>query len=176
MGESFPLAPMSRLVRGLTIGLLLVPAIIYGTALVRDLAGDESTAEGLRWLAYALALADLAVWLGIRPSRFEIGDDALVIVWPVRQRRVPLAEIGAVKAFSQPAFRGEFGRVLRIGVGGLYGVFGWLHGRKHGWMDVYVSRLDGCVVLDRPAARPLLISPVTPERFVAAMQGARAAL
>ena len=91
MGESFPLAPMSRLVRGLTIGLLLVPAIIYGAAMVRDLAGDESTAEGLRWLAYALALADLAVWLGIRPSRFEIGDDALVIVWPVRQRRIPLA-------------------------------------------------------------------------------------
>jgi hypothetical protein len=76
---------------------------------------------------------------------------------------------GLFSTCSTPAFRGEFGRVLRIGVGGLYGVFGWLHGRKHGWMDVYVSRLDGCVVLDRPAARPLLISPAEPERFVAAL-------
>jgi hypothetical protein len=176
MGESFPLAPMSRLIRGLTIGLLLVPAVIYGTALVRDFGGYESPAEWLRWLAYALALADFAVWLALRPTRFEIADDTLVIVWPVRQRHIPLVEIGAVRAFSRPALRSEFGRAVRIGVGGLFGVFGWLHGRKKGWLDVYISRLDGWVVVNRPAGRPLLISPAEPDRFVAALQGACARL
>lgn len=54
---------------------------------------------------------------------------------------------------------------MRIGIGGLWGGFGWLWPGR-GLVNFYVSRSDGLVLIERMSARPLLI---TPEMMVQAL-------
>jgi len=58
---------------------------------------------------------------------------------------------------------------MRIGVGGLWGGFGWLYTSK-GLLDFYASRTDRLVLVRLRARRPLLVTPETEERFVAALR------
>jgi hypothetical protein len=54
----------------------------------------------------------------------------------------------------------------RVGAGGLWGGFGWLWTEKRGIVQMYVSRTDRFVWIERGAERPWLISPENPEAFV----------
>jgi hypothetical protein len=66
-------------------------------------------------------------------------------------------------------FRDEHGWAMRIGAGGLWGGFGWLWTSRRGLVEFYVSRLDGYVLLERRTGRPLLFTPVEPERVASAL-------
>ena len=57
----------------------------------------------------------------------------------------------------------------RIGVGGLWGGFGWLWTRGRGMVEFYVSRTDGLVIVERRGGRALLFTPQDPEEFVDAL-------
>jgi hypothetical protein len=61
-------------------------------------------------------------------------------------------------------------RRTRIGVGGLWGGFGWLWTTRRGLVEFYVSRADGMVLIERRGARPLLITPADPEKLLRALQ------
>lgn len=56
---------------------------------------------------------------------------------------------------------------MRVGVGGLWGGFGWLWTQRQGALEFYISRSTGLVLLERPAGRSLLITPDRPAEFVA---------
>ena len=62
----------------------------------------------------------------------------------------------------------ELGKTMRIGVGGLWGGFGWLWTRR-GLVNFYVSRSDGLVLIERRTARPILITPEKPEMMLQAL-------
>jgi hypothetical protein len=68
-----------------------------------------------------------------------------------------------------PALRGELGFAARVGVGGLWGGFGWLWTSRRGLIDMYVSRGDGLLMVERLAGRPLLITPEHPDEFSRAL-------
>ncbi|WP_448572583.1 hypothetical protein, partial [Trichothermofontia sp.] len=107
--ERFPLAPMSPLIRNLTIGLLLLPVGFAIAALLQpqgELAG----------VALVLVILYAGVWLGCRPVAFEVTDRDLVIVFPVWQRRLSLATITAAQPMSATAFAQRFGWAVRVGV------------------------------------------------------------
>jgi hypothetical protein len=110
------------------------------------------------------------VWLWARPSRFEVSADGLVMVWPLRRRRIPRARIGAVRLVDRGDLRRELGWGARVGVGGLWGQFGWAWTSRRGWVDTYISRLDGLVWVDLRDGRPLLITPADPEGVVRALR------
>lgn len=55
---------------------------------------------------------------------------------------------------------------IRIGAGGLWGAFGWLWTTKRGIVQMYVSRTDRFVWIERAGERPWLITPENPEEFV----------
>lgn len=157
--ERFPLAPMSPLVRNLTIGLLLLPVILAIAALVLwqwELAG----------IALLIAVLYAGVWFGCRPVAFEVNDHDLVIVFPVWQRRLPLATITAVQPISSAGFLQRFGWVLRVGVAGLWGGFGWLWTSRKGWVEFYVSRTEDFVLIERSGGIPLLLTPRSLDHFV----------
>lgn len=54
---------------------------------------------------------------------------------------------------------------------GLWGGFGWLGMSRRGFVDVYVSRTNGIVLVERRTGRDLLITPERPGEFVAALTG-----
>ncbi len=155
----FALAPMSRSILVLTAALLAIPVLFVGVGLG---AGPPQRAL---FLVVGSATAALygAVWIWWRPSRFEVSGAGLRICFPGRARLVPASDLAAARTLTGRAFRDEYGLALRIGVGGLWGGFGWLWTRRRGLVEFYVSRLDGFVLLERRKGRPILFTPVDPE-------------
>lgn len=156
----FGLAPMSAPIRGLTIVLWCLPLALAA-------AGRGPGPPLLTTVAALLVALYGAVWLWWRPTAFEVSPGELRIVFPARRRRVPLADLERCRVISARTFRDEHGMAIRVGVGGMWGGFGRLWTRRRGWVDFYVSRTDGLVLVERRGAAPLLLTPAAPERFAA---------
>lgn len=161
----FPLAKMSRLFRVLSAILLALPVAFVIAWL--------STSPPVRWpllaIAGVLVLTWLAVWLYFRPSSFETSPDGLTIVWPTRRRRIPRGEIARARILAWGEFQKEFGWPVRIGAGGLWGAFGLLWTKRGGFMELYISRLDRWVLIERTRARPIVVTPERLQEFVSAL-------
>jgi len=150
---------MSPLIQGLTIGLLLLPLVFAIAAWVTQQAG-------LAGVALFLGVLYAGVWFGCRPTYFQVTDRDLTIVFPVWQRSVPIVTVTAVRQIGPTEFRQRFGSALRVGVGGLWGGFGWLWTSRGGWVEFYVSRTDHLVLIERSGHLPLLITPRSPQHFI----------
>ena len=108
------------------------------------------------------------VWLRFRPTRFVVRPNAIEVIWPLKRRRLPRQEIAGVRLMDGKALRQEVGWGMRVGAGGLWGGFGWLWTGKRGIVQMYISRTDGFVWIERVNERPWLITPEQPEAFVRA--------
>lgn len=158
--ERFALAPMSGLIRALSVAVLAIPALFVA-------AGLATPARILLPVAVAIVVLYAAIWLGARPYAFDVSGDGIAIRFPWRTRTIPARAIASVRAITSTAFREEYGFAMRIGVGGLWGGFGWLWTSQRGLVELYVSRLDGLVLIERRGGgMPLLLTPAEPEDFV----------
>ncbi len=157
--ERFPLAPMSRAIRVLTWIVLAIPVLFLGLSLE---LGAPLLIPGL----FVAALYVL-VWLAARPSAFELDSGELRICFPVWRRSVARADLASARVLSGPAARETLGFAMRVGVGGLWGGFGWLWSTRKGWIEMYLSRTDGLVWIERRGEMPLLITPERPAELVA---------
>jgi hypothetical protein len=143
--RSYRLAPMSPLIFVLTLALLALPVWLA----VRGLLGP-ALVVGLLWMA---------VFVWGRPTRFALDRTSLVVRWPGRTRRIERADIVAVHVLSKSELRQRFGWLVRIGVGGLWGQFGWAWTSRAGLIDTYISTLGPFLLIEIDGARPLLITP-----------------
>lgn len=150
----YRLAPMSAVMWILTIALLAIPVVLAGV--------------GLLMVGLALAILYLCVWLWMRPRHFAVDEHAMVIAWPLRSRRIERTELRSARIITAKEFRRDYGFAVRIGVGGLWGGFGLLWTRPKTF-EMYVSRSDGLVIVERDNGRPLLITPERSEEFVHAV-------
>jgi hypothetical protein len=158
MRRSFDLAPMSPLVRGLTIALLLLPVGFAAAAL----AGAAAM-----WIpALLLVLLEVGVWLGARPTRFDVAPGRIEIHFPAWTRSI--GDVRAARAVTVRELGEAYGLMLRVGVGGLWGGFGWLWTTRGGLVEFYVSRTDGLVLIERRSGRPLLLTPDDPAGLASA--------
>jgi hypothetical protein len=161
MEKTFRLARMSPLILALTLGLLLLPlvfiaSVVFGKA--------SAAAPGL-----FVGAAYCWVWLRFRPSRFVVRPDALEVIWPLKRRRIPRENITSVRLIDRQELRKEIGWGMRVGAGGLWGGFGWLWTKRRGIVQMYISRTDRFVWIDRAGDRPWLITPESPDDFVRAL-------
>jgi len=146
---------MSPAIRWLTVGLWLLPPGLGLAGLV----------TGRPWAVVAfLVLTSLygAVWIGCRPAGFRVTPAGLEVAFPAWTRSIPAASLAGARVLSSGDFHREFGVALRIGVGGLWGGFGWLWTRRRGLVEFYVSREDGLLLVERRDGRPLLLTPDDP--------------
>jgi hypothetical protein len=152
---------MSRDLAVITWIALVVPAWLLGAAYMA--AGVARPvlmgAVGLTLLIYA------GVWLAGRPTQFEIDEQALRIVWPVRRRVIARSTVRDARIMTGPEFRSAYGFGMRVGAGGLWGGFGKLV-TKATTFSLWISRTDRLVIVDLDGANPLLVTPDDPERFV----------
>ena len=158
MNTAFPLAPMSRDIRILTMICLAIPAgMTIGAVL------------GTRALIIPAILCVLIygwVWLLFRPTMFVLHPDFIEIIWPLKRRRIARESIVAVRMLDAKELKREVGWCMRVGAGGLGGGFGWLWTQRRGIVQMYLSRTDHLVWLERGSERPWLISPERPEEFI----------
>jgi hypothetical protein len=152
---------MSRLIFWLTAALLAIPLAF--AALSLGFGAPLIVPAALLCALYA------ATWLAARPSSFELSDGRLAICFPLWTRSLPRGSLASARAADAASLRRELGIALRVGVGGLWGGFGWLWSSRRGWIEMYVSRADGLVWIERPDALPLLVTPERPEAFLAAI-------
>jgi hypothetical protein len=151
---------MSGLIKSITVVMCAIPvAFVVGA-----LAGAP-----FLWIpATLVALLIAAVWLFARPQRFEAHGGAIDIVFPTWRRTI--ADVASARRHDARELRATYGFLTRIGVGGLWGGFGWLWSPR-GTIEFYVSRTDGFVLVERRGGRPLLVTPDDPAAFVAALNG-----
>lgn len=152
---------MSKDLFSLTWVLLALPLILFVAA----------------WFANRLLLGPAVlvtliyawVWLLFRPLRFVVYPEWVDVIWPLKRRQIPRASITAVRQIGKAELRAEIGWGARVGAGGLWGGFGWLWTRRRGIVQMYISRTDRFVWIERGAERPWLVTPERPEEFVQAL-------
>jgi Bacterial PH domain len=157
----FALAPMCPLIRRLTLVMAALPAVflVAGTVGFRAL-----------FVPAMLVLVIYGwVWARFRPTAFVVHPDSLEVIWPLKRRRMPRAEVSSVRVMDRQELRREVGWGMRVGAGGLWGGFGWLWTSRRGIVQMYVSRLDWFVWIERGRERPWLITPERPEEFARAL-------
>jgi hypothetical protein len=136
------------------------------------------------WVAGTIACLIFAPWysaimvLGIgtlvhfivlgfyRPVAIIITDDALVIRWMMRKRRIGLSDIEAV----EPGQTHRPWGMKVVGCNGVYGSFGFYKLWRGETRDLYLTNVDCAVVLRLKDHRPLIISPDEPEPFMQTIQ------
>ena len=116
------------------------------------------------------------VWLRFRPTQFVVNQDALEVLWPLKRRQIARDSISDIRIVNGRDLKPQIGWGLRVGAGGLWGGFGWLWTQRRGIVQMYISRLNDLVWIDRKAGRPWLISPERPQEFVHALANSQSAL
>ena len=106
------------------------------------------------------------VWLRFRPTRFVVHERALEVIWPLKRCEIARENISSVRLIDRKELYGEIGWGMRVGAGGLWGGFGWLWTTRRGIVQMYISRTDCFVWIERASDRPWLITPEQPEEFV----------
>ncbi len=109
------------------------------------------------------------IWLRFRPVEFIVRSGALEVRWPLKRRTIPLENISEVRVMDREQLKRETGWGVRVGAGGLWGGFGWLWTKRRGIVQMYVSRTNDYVWIERPGNRPWLITPEQPEEFARAL-------
>jgi hypothetical protein len=152
---------MCTVIRSLTLILAALPVMF----LVSGTLGPRA----LYVPALLLLLTYGWVWARFRPTTFVVHPDSLEVIWPLKRRRIGRDGISSVRVIDPRELRREVGWGMRVGAGGLWGGFGWLWTSRRGIVQMYVSRLDRFVWIERGKERPWLISPERAEEFVAAL-------
>jgi hypothetical protein len=157
----FRIAPMSTMIRNVTFVLLALPVLfmlsaVFGKALL---------------IAPTILLVAIYVWvwLRFRPTQFVVHQDKLEVIWPLKRRQISRDSIAAVRIVNAQDLEPQVGWGMRVGAGGLWGGFGWLWTQRRGIVQMYISRINDLVWIDRTAGRPWLISPERPQEFVHAL-------
>ena len=159
--RSFRLARMSPLMLTPTVLFLAAPPALLVAALF---------GRNLLWAAGLLVLAiDVWVWLRFRPSRFTVEGSGLEVIWPLKWRHISRESIVSARVIDRQELKREIGWGMRVGAGGIWGGFGWLWTTRRGLVQMYISRTDAFVWIERACGRPWLLTPEDPDEFVRAL-------
>jgi hypothetical protein len=159
--QAFRLARMSTDIRVLTAFLLAIPVGMVAALLA-----------GIHVLVFPLALVVAIfawVWLRFRPATFVVRPEFVEVIWPLKRRAFPRSTIVSCRIVDAAQLKREVGLAARVGAGGLWGGFGWLWTQRRGIVQMYLSRTDALVWIERGDQRPWLITPEHPEEFVRAL-------
>jgi hypothetical protein len=148
----------------LTLTLLALPVLLWGLSVL-----GSSAAGGTAMTGVGLCLLYMGVWLAARPSRYELGEEGITMVFPIWRRTVPWSSVRGTRSFAGDAFGREVGRGVRVGSGGLFGSFGWLV-TSIGTLEMYISRRSDLVLVECEGRKGLLVSPSDASGFAKAVQ------
>lgn len=152
----FKLAPMSRAFATMTY-------VYYGFTLI--LVAGAPIGPLSQIIGLALFGVALLVWAWFKPTDMTVDDQGLLIRWRLRKRLILKSDIESIERLNTR----DFGWMIRIGAGGLWGAFGMFKTSRNGMINGYFTRTEDLVLLNLKNARPLLLSPEEPGAFVSAL-------
>lgn len=135
----YKLAPMDQYMLRMTKVCLLIPVFFFLTGPL---------------LPYFLILAFLItflysmIWLRLRPKAFVVDGEAFTIEWPVGKQTWNRSEIVSVEFMTFEKFKKAYGLVF------------WTNFR------MFISRIDGFVIVNFREGKPLMMTPENPESFI----------
>ncbi|MCX8108153.1 MAG: PH domain-containing protein, partial [Verrucomicrobiae bacterium] len=91
------------------------------------------------------------------------------VIWPLRREEIRCDHILGTRILDRKELIKQIGWGLRVGVGGLWGGFGWLWTKRRGLVRMYITRTDRFVWIDCASGKSWLITPEKPEEFVRAL-------
>ncbi|MBI2373199.1 MAG: hypothetical protein HYV07_04305 [Deltaproteobacteria bacterium] len=157
----YPIAPQSKPFVAMTVVTSALPlALVWAARLA-----PSPVRELLYGAAAFVVVLYVAIAVLMRPILFSLSKDGIELVWPTRRRRVPLEGVVRARVLDPKELRRETGYAMRVGAGGFLGAFGWAMTGK-GTMELWVTRTDKVVFVERRDGKSLLITPAQPERFV----------
>ena len=116
----------------------------------------------------ALVVLTLAISWQMRPTRYEVSDEAVRIVraWPFKSIEIPKAEIKDVRpvTFTWKTLR-------TCGVGGLFGSGGWFWNKELGRFFVAVTNGHNLILIENGGK--FVISPENPDEFADSLRSRR---
>lgn len=152
----YKLAPMDQYMKRMTNFCLLIPVFFF---LVGPLL------PYLLICAFLIVFIYSVIWFRMRPKSFVIDDENLTIEWPVGKKSWKRSEISSVEYMPREKFKETYGFGIRVGAGGLWGGFG-RYQTTDTTFRMFVSRIDGFVIVNFREGRPLMITPENPESFM----------
>ena len=152
--KTYNVAPMDLAMR-------IVTAFVFAFAAAYIIWGIvEPSRRALLVVGVALLVA---IWIGweIAPKRYDLTDDALIIVrgWPFRDISIPTAEIREVRRIKVSPIT-----LRSFGVGGIFSWSGWFWNKQIGTFFAEITNGHRSVLID--AGRKYVISPEDPDSFV----------
>lgn len=160
--------------RRLTVLTWVGSVILVGASILvcyEGLRREPTTPVGVAMAAFA-AVPMLAFILSalMGPRGYRVAAEGLVIERWVAPISIPHASIRSVERISGDRLSGS---IRTLGSGGLFGYYGRFRNRALGSYRMYATRSDDLVLVLSDA--PYVLTPDSPERFIAALNRARAA-
>ena len=119
--------------------------------------------------AIFVTIGSAGVWLFYKPKALVLTEGELVIRFPLRELAMRRADIVRARVLTRKDIRDSLGFAMRVGVGGLFGVFGLLWTQKLGWVGIYATTMEPWLLVTRRRGRPLLLSPRDPHALARAL-------
>ncbi len=164
-------APWDHRLTVITVVVSSIMALGAGAALWAGLTVAPS------WPARIVTLGGAALTVVIflsgfllAPRGYTIADGRLTIDRYLRPIEIPLASISAVEPLPAQSVSGA---LRTLGSGGFFGYYGRFRNRALGSFRMYATRGDGYVLVR--AAKPYVLTPDSPQRFIETLNRDRAA-
>lgn len=161
--QRYPLAKMSTPFLLLTCLLWCLPIGFIAAAL-------SGVAPVLFWPGGLTLGIYIGVWLLGRPSSFLLSESQVIVQWPFGSRSYVRDDLVRAECIDALEFKRRLGFAVRVGAGGLWGVFGLLWSYRVGWVNVYLSSHKQFVWLEFSGRRPLIITPQRDREFLEALK------
>ena len=154
-------APWSTATKVLTVVTLIVLAVVQGVMMLNEVEWEVSA------VVLTLSILVVAISFLFAPSSYGIDGTHLYIRRPLLPIQIRFNDILEVRRLNDQEM--EF--TLRLfGSGGLFGFFGLFYSRKLGWQRWYATRTGDLVGIVTNTKGWLVLSPDSPEAFVAALK------
>lgn len=151
------------------MGILIVLAGLL-TAMGMMMFQKAQLASGLCFLGALAPWCIIMAFSQYGVSGYRILADAILIVRHIGSVSIPIESIQGVALLEPDAL---YGARRIYGSGWVFGNSGVLTSPRWERIQVYITRKDNLVLIERTGAIPILLSPDDPRAFIHALHGAR---
>lgn len=150
-------ASLDSLARGITIGIILLFAVLSGinTSRLFTHVGDRLYML-VNIVVTALLIGLVVFCYAYRPAGYLVTDDHLVIKRPAGNVVIPASEIAEVRVLTRDDIKGL---VRTFGVGGMFGYYGKHYNFRLGHTTWYATRRNNLVLIRLNDKRKIVLSP-----------------
>jgi len=150
-------ASLDNLAKIITAGTIILFLVLgYGSISALSLSKGDFT---VLFIQASTLFAFIAIILGcylFAPQSYIMDNSDLIIVRPIKNKKIKLAEIAEIRAVADGDM---IGAIRTFGVGGLFGYFGKFYSFKIGSMMFYATRRNNKILIITNQDQKIIITP-----------------